>query len=163
MAAGVRQWENKKNKKTLGYVSTQLKWQWKESVNRMRVSTLCRYKQPTYLYFPRWPAHPTLSGVAPRCHFDCRAPSQWAHSVIHCGFNVARLPHFSCVCVFFPSRLNLVFNKAVQGRPVGLNTEWCTVYLQEELTTLIALIALITPFFVTQNSSFCVFLFLQTW
>lgn len=135
-------------KKTLSCVSTQLKWQWKESVNRMRVSTLFCYRQPTYLYFSRWPAHPTLSGVAPRCHFDCRAPSQWAHSVIHCGFNVARLPFFSLLFE------NLVFNETVLGRPVGLNTEWYTVYLQEELTMLIAY------FVVTQNSSLCVFWFL---
>lgn len=41
---------------------------------------------------------------------------QWAHTVIHCGFNVARLPNFSSV-------LCLKKKKAVQGKPVGLNTE----------------------------------------
>lgn len=44
---------------------------------------------------------------------------QRAHAVIQCGFNVARLPQFCTIFLFE----NLLFNKAVQGRPVGLNTE----------------------------------------
>lgn len=69
----------------------------RHSGSGIRTSAAYRHKQPPYLYFSRWPAHPTLSGVALRCHFNCLAPSQWAYTVIHCGFNVARLPHFSTV------------------------------------------------------------------
>lgn len=72
------------------------------------------HSQRTYLCLLRWPGllHAVI-WTAELLH------SGHTHSFIHCGFNVARLPHFSRLSV---KKKKELFKKAVQGRPVGLNT-----------------------------------------
>lgn len=55
--------------------------------------------QPTYLYFPRWPACCTLRGLFHQFH--CVAALQWAYTAVHSGSNVARLPYFATVFFLF--------------------------------------------------------------